>query len=220
MWNSYHIYAKDYPLFLEELNSFKQCFVDSELFFVKYLDPIGMHFRLRIRAATLKTSKIDAIVYKHFNKYQVLKKIYDPEYNIFQEKLDVYELYSVDLTEFLVNQSSSVIFANYVVELVEKLLDKFRCNKADFIKSYMSYWSGYLKFYSEAETVLLKQQLNKGNLPNKLGGVLSILDQFAKNSRREELAFKYLHMTLNKMNFSIIDELVILENCLSKKLQV
>ncbi|MFL0584948.1 lantibiotic dehydratase C-terminal domain-containing protein [Solibacillus silvestris] len=220
MWKSYHIYTKNYPIFLEELNELRQRLENSEMFFVKYLDPIGVHIRLRLKVKGLESKEIDSIVYNHFKKYRVLKKIYDPEYNIFKENLHVYESYSTYLTEYLVNRGPSEVYSHYIIELVERILEKFGCNKEDFIKSYMAYWSGYKKFYSDADNRGLKEQLNKRDLPVTVNKFLSILEIFTEDSRKEELAFKYLHMTLNKMNFSIIEELVILEDYLNKKLHL
>jgi len=219
MWQSYHIYINDYALFLEELSQFKQRLKDSELFFVKYLDPIGVHFRLRIRSGSQSVSELDTIIYDHFNEYRVLKKIYDPEYNIFQDKLAVYEQYSSELTEFLVSRSHSEVFSHYAVKLVEKLLEQFSCNEIGFLKSYINYWSGYARFYNEKDALSLKKELSKAALPKELRNIIERLNQFKNDSRRKELAFKYLHMTLNKLNFTIVDELVIVDLCISDKLQ-
>lgn len=207
MWYSYHIYTQDRALFLDNLNYLQNRFQYSEFFFIQYLDPIGFHFRLRVRCSEIEC--VEREIKSLFRNSRVLKKIYDPEYNVFMEALSIYEEFSVKLTKFLV-ENREIAPHHYINDVIKQLLCYFRCNHSQFIYNYSTYWDGYVRFQTKEKKRILFEQLRETLEIPAFTNVMLSLNSLEEHHLNKELCFKFLHMTLNKCGFSIPDEVDIL----------
>ncbi len=213
MWRSYHIYTSNRKMFLQILDNLQNEYYNSKFFFVQYVDPIGFHFRLRVQS--VEQQNIELKINEYFGNIRILKKVYDPEYTLFMDSLPIYEEYSVELTKFLVSYRD-IPPHSYIEDIIKMLLEHFRCNNINFIQFYMSYWQGYARFQNKTQQENLRQQLSRSLESPPFTNVISILYPLEEQHLNKEICFKFLHMTLNKFGFSIMDELVILSNYLEQ----
>lgn len=219
MWYSFHIYFINPQSFFEIISNEKYSKIKK--FFIHYTDFEGIHVRLRlfIENKYLKFEIANEIM-TDFSDYIVLEKFYDPEYNIFGNKLAKYELYSEILSQKIIQDKIYAPSFESVLQPVKKLIFDTMGNKSlEFISRYIDYWN----LLNTIEVMCIEKQ--NLDIENKLLDILYTFwidekDLFLENYKQrminESLLFKIIHMTFNKIGYSITDELKLMKNIIKE----
>ena len=210
MWSSYHIYTEDRNYFLDKVSDILKEYPDVKFFFIQYIDPIGFHFRFRIQSRF--QSKIEKMIYKLFEEQRVLKKIYDPEYNLFGSSLGIYEEFSIELSRFII-ENKNIDSSTFVLPLSKNILQIFNCLNSEFIDTYINYWAKTVKRFNRED---LNTQINfskndEKNQSHDLSIVLKPLSILEEKYVNESICIKFLHMALNKLGYTLMDEMLIVK---------
>lgn len=218
MWYSFHIYGISPEQFLNTLNRNR---LDRKYFFINYIDYNGFHVRLRL---FLSHAEEKREYLKHlkelFEGCKVVEKIYDPEYNVYGDSLELYEAYSVALSAYLVERGR--VDRLTMLLTVRELLHAFDRMDVRYLKFHVAWWEkgtgGHLISRIQASP-------NKGAAQRKLeDGLERLIDEFVvpgipamPDEAKDRLCFQFIHMTLNKMNCTIAEEAAIIKWFLKMK---
>lgn len=220
MWYSFHIYLIDPKDFFRIISNEKYSKIKK--FFIYYIDFEGVHIRLRLYIETkfLKYEIANELL-NDFRDFIVLEKLYDPEYNIFGSKLAKYERYSETLSKKIIDEKIYSPNLESIQLPVRNLIFEIMGNQSfKFITEYINYWNLVYAF----ETSNVDEQTSENT-----NGALELLysfwikdkdfifENYKQKIINESLLFKIIHMTLNKIGYSITDELVLMKSLICNK---
>ena len=218
MWYSFHIYGISPEEFLETMNRNR---LDRKYFFINYIDYNGFHIRLRLFLQHAQEKReYQAALRERFPHCKVVEKIYDPEYNVYGDSLNVYEEYSAALSAYLVEHGR--VDRMTMLLTVRKLLHVFDRADVRYLRFHVAWWEkgtgGHLISRIQASP---QTGTGEHTLDRKLE---RLIDEFVvpgipamPEASKDRLCFQFIHMTLNKMNCTIAEEAAILKWFLKTK---
>lgn len=218
MWYSFHIYGISPEQFLDTLNRNR---LDRKSFFINYIDYNGFHVRLRLFLSDAEEKREYLNLLRElFAGCKVVEKIYDPEYNVYGDSLELYEEYSVALSAYLVEHGR--VDRMTMLLTVRKLLHAFDRMDVRYLKFHVAWWEngtgGRLISRIQASP---QTDIRDHTLDAKLE---RLIEKFVvpgipamPDTAKDRLCFQFIHMTLNKMNCTIAEEAAIIKWFLKMK---
>ncbi|MGU7946667.1 hypothetical protein ACS60E_03150 [Streptococcus suis] len=219
MWYSFHIYFIKPQEFFRILSDKR--YSEIKKFFIYYIDFEGVHIRLRLYFETkFLKYEVTKQLLNDFSDFIVLEKFYDPEYNIFGSKLAKYELYSEILSNKIIGDKLYLPNFDSVLLPVRNLIFEIMGDEySNFISEYVSYWNLGYSF----ESLNVKKQASDSTFDTLeilytfwIKEKDFIFENYKQKKINESLLFKIIHMTLNKIGYSIIDELALMKSLIYK----
>lgn len=211
MWLSYHIYNTNYERFLTELKRIQDQFMkDSDrLFFTVYSDFRGLHYRLRLSLDT-SVEVIENELNAVFSQKNIEKRIYDPEVIKYGCNVKNYELFSTNVCSYIILKEifkkSTEERLDIAISIIIQIMKELGCLDTFQIESSILYWKKSWKFYkSVINKDIFSLIENKSIDYYSLLSPVRTLKKLPMNQKRK-LCFNYIHLTINRLNFSIKDE--------------
>lgn len=212
MWESFHIYNCNYEKFINNSKILIEQYKLSkgQFFFTIYSDFKGQHFRLRVKGVENIddfSNKLNAI----FSENSVYMRIYDQEILKYKEYLNMYENFSGIVSDFIVFNH---LEEKEVIGLVIKLLECFSLYNSNFIQKAMKYWSNTYKYFSPNSSLTVSFEsvhFDEILIDKLIHEVKPIINQLtsATPEVQKHIAFNFIHMTLNRLNYNPRDEVYV-----------